>query len=109
MKNYLIISILAAAGIISIGNAIAQEIHKSKFEPTEIQLLRLQVKQKDVQLAQKDYFIAQQNFNTTVKELNDEAAKVKEENKWPDGLVFNQEKLSFTENDVKPVPSGRVN
>lgn len=75
----------------------------AKYVPTELQELRLQVKLKDAQLAQKDYFIAQQNLNFALKSLNDEAARVKTENKWPDGLVFNQEKLSFTEE-----PKGRV-
>lgn len=88
-----------------------QDKLKSKYEPTEIQMLRLEVKQREAQLAQKDFFIAQQNLNTSLKALNDEAARVKTENKWPDGLVFSQEKLSFTEDSklpAKPVQPGRV-
>jgi hypothetical protein len=78
-----------------VGRTVVQP--PSKYQPSELQLLRLQLKQKDAQLAQKDFFIAQQNFNASLKSLNDEAAKVKTENGWPGGVGFNAENLAFTE------------
>lgn len=100
MKRFgslIVISILAAAGVISIGNAVAQEIHKPNFKPTELQTLRLQLKQRDAQIAQKDLFIAQQNFQAALKLLNDEADKVKAENSWPKETGFDANALTFAE------------
>lgn len=94
-RSLLVISILAAAGVISIGNAVAQEIHS--FKPTELQTLRLQVKQLQAQTAQKDLFIAQQNFQAALKTLNDEADKVKAENNWPKETGFDANALTFAE------------
>jgi hypothetical protein len=102
MRNFLLgIMLIALCGFVLQGE------EKPKYQPTEIQRLRMEVRQRDAQLAQKDYFIAQQNFNMAVKALTEEAAKVKAENKWPDGLVFDQEKLTFTEQKLTPEP-GRV-
>jgi high-affinity K+ transport system ATPase subunit B len=96
----IIIIIAVGLFVTMLFNAFAEDLPNS-YQPTEIQTLHLQVKQRDAQLAQKDFFIAQQNLQIALKALNDEAAKVKVENNWPDGLVFNQEKLSFTENRSK--------
>lgn len=65
--------------------------------PSEVQRLRLQLKQKDAQLAQKDLYIAQQNFQAAIKLLNDEAAKVKQDNGWPAATGFNADTLQFAE------------
>jgi hypothetical protein len=99
----IIIVIAIGLFIVMLVNVFAEDSPNS-YQPTEIQHLRLEVKQREVQLAQKDFFIAQQNLNMSLKALNDEAARVKIENKWPDGLVFNQEKLSFTEELKPPAP-----
>lgn len=80
--------------------AIAQT-PKPKYQATEIQQLRLKVKQQEAQIAQKDLFIAQQNFQVTIQNLGVEAAKVITENKWPEDLVLNQQTLEFSD----PVPA----
>ena len=98
-----LISILAAAGIISIGRAVADEVQK-KYEPTEVQSLRLQLRQKDL-------IIAKQNFNLASQALNEEATRVVIENKWPNDLEFSQETLTFSAAKKPPVPMlspGRV-
>lgn len=68
-----------------------------KYVASEIQMLRLQNKQKDAQLAQKDFFIAQQNFQAAVKALEDEGERVRTENKWPSAILFDKDKLSFND------------
>lgn len=75
----------------------AQDTTKGKYQPSETQMLRLQIHQKDAQIAQKDLFIAQQNFQQSLHVLDAEADKIKQENKWPATLLFSQDNLSFTE------------
>jgi hypothetical protein len=70
---------------------------KPKFEPTEIQSLRLQIRQRDAQIAQKDLFTANQRFQLTLGELQAEAQKIKTENKWPADVRFNPDTLVFEE------------
>jgi hypothetical protein len=91
-KDIVIIALFLFAGLAVVGAEI-----KPKYAPTEIQTLRLQLRQKDAQIAQKDYFIAQQNFQAAVKALDDEADKVKTENQWPSGVLFDKDKLTFAE------------
>lgn len=67
----------------------------AKYIPNETQSLRLQLKQKDVQIAQQNLFFAQQQFKSTLQGLNDEAEKVRVENKWPDEIRMNQDSLVF--------------
>ena len=86
--------ILAILALMAVLIARGQTL-PAPYIPNELQSLRLQLRQRDAQLAQKDLFIAQRNLDSALKALNDEAAKVKEENNWPDGLVFDQQKLSF--------------
>jgi hypothetical protein len=79
MKYFLLLLLLA----------IPQGQEEKKYEPTEVQSLRLQVKQKDTQLAQ----IA---FQRALGALYEEASKVKKENNWPNELVINPDTLTFS-------------
>lgn len=76
--------------------AFPQDKPKS-YSPTEVQTLRLQVRQKDAQLAQRDLQFAQQRFQQSIQDLNAEADKIKTENKWPAGLSFSPDTLTFSE------------
>ena len=57
-----------------------------KYEPTEIQKLRLHVKYDAAQMAQQSLANAQAQFNAAVKAFNDQVADTKKENSWPDNL-----------------------
>ena len=81
-----------------------------KYQPTEIQLLRLQVKQRDAQIAQRDLALAQQavqtaqdKFQQALNNLNTEADRVKSENHWPEKVTFDMNSVSFSDSS-KPGP-----
>lgn len=73
--------------------ALAEEKVK-EYKPTEIQLLRLQVKQRDALLAWNRYQAA-------VSALTEEAQKVKKANAWPEETIFNGDTLQFSEPEKK--------
>ena len=76
-----------------------QHVHAQQgYTPSEVQMLRLEVKQKTALLAQRDVNDAQTRFNQALTELQDEAKKVEEENSWKDAQ-FNPQDLTF-----KPMP-----
>jgi len=83
--------------------AFGQEKPK-EYKPTEIQLLKLQNKQKDAVIAkqqrdalQEALHTADEHFQNALKALNDEAEKVKTEQGWPKELQFSPNDLSYTE------------
>lgn len=78
--------------------ALAEEKAK-EYKPTEIQSLRLQVKQRDALLAWNRYQAA-------LNDLSAESERVKKANGWPDEVVFNGETLKFSapSDEVKAVP-----
>jgi hypothetical protein len=65
-----------------------------ELKPSEVQMLRLEVKQKTALLAQRDVNDAQTRFNQALTELQDEAAKVEKENSWT-GVQFDPQALTF--------------
>lgn len=67
----------------------------AKYVPTELQLLKLQVAQKDAQLAQIQLQRAQQAFQGALAALDAEAGAVKKENRWPDAVQFSPDTLTF--------------
>ena len=94
-------AILAVIVLIMItGGAMAEE---SKYQPNEIQSYRLQLKFKDAQLAQRDLALAQLNFNVAVNLLNAEGDKIRIENKWPEEVKFDADKLQFLVSQVIPI------
>ena len=66
------------------------------FTPTEIQSLRLQVRQKDALLAKKSLDDAQKAFQESLKALTDEAEVVKKENGWSKELQFDPNTITFS-------------
>jgi hypothetical protein len=78
---------------------------KKSYVPTEIQMLRLQLKQREAQLAQRDFQQAQARFQQSVMELNAAAEAVKRENHWPDGVTFNPDSVSFIAPPDPPKPA----
>lgn len=100
--KYLAIGVLFASGL------MAQTVSPEKFTPTEIQGLRLQIKQKDAQLAQQDMQNATVRFQQALAALQSEGERVKTENKWDKEVVFNPNNLEFAKPPVvtnnKPVP-----
>jgi hypothetical protein len=74
-----------------------------ELKPTELQSLRLQVKQKDALLAKQRYEAlqsilqqAQKDYTDGLKALTDEAEKTKVENGWPKDTQFEPNTLAFT-------------
>lgn len=95
------------------GLAIAHPDDK-KYELSEVQKLRLQVKQKDAQLAQIQLSIAQGNFEKTIDDFNAEVKSIEKENSWPETLQINAQTLDFTappatapppEKPLAPIPA----
>lgn len=74
------------------------------YTPTEIQSLRLQVKQKDTLLAVKILQEAQANFTNMKMSLMNESDSVIKENKWPQDLIFNPDTLQFSETPKNDAP-----
>ena len=77
---------------------------KKEYKPTEIQLLKLQNKQKDAIIAKQQmdalqtaYQDAQKRFQDRIKELGDEAETIKREQNWPKDLQFSPDTLVFSE------------
>lgn len=99
----LIVALLMMTVTIGGGWAVADTIAK-EYKPSEVQLLRLKVKHKDAELAQLRFQQAQQAFQASITDLQEEAEKVKEENKWEAGVQFNADNLSFNL-PTPPIPA----
>jgi len=76
----------------------------SKYQPTEVQALKLQVAQRDAQLAQIQLQRAQAAFQGALAKLDELAGQVKLENKWPAEVQFSPDTLQF-ETPPKPPPA----
>jgi hypothetical protein len=72
----------------------AQE--KPKYTPTEVQLLRLQVIQKDAFLLKAQMQDLQRQFGDKVGDLQRTAEKIKLEQGWPPETSFDMDKLTFS-------------
>jgi hypothetical protein len=97
---------LGAIGLLLAGLAIRAQLSKPKvFQPSETQVLRLQLRQKDAIIAQKDMQVVQQRFQDALNALNAEADKVKAENRWPKDVKFSPDTLTFDMPKLTPVPS----
>jgi uncharacterized protein YlxW (UPF0749 family) len=75
-----------------------------KYDLSENQKLRLQVKQKDAQLAQIQLQIAQSAFQKTIDDFNSEAKAIEKENSWPETLQISPQTLEFHESLAAPKP-----
>jgi hypothetical protein len=98
--KYLVMGLLVTAGVVMGADA-------PKYNPSEVQTLRLQVKQKDAQLAQLDMQAATERFQVALNGLQQAGEAVRVENKWPDTVKFDPNTLSFNEASapiVAPTP-----
>lgn len=82
---------------------------KKSYVPSELQLLRLQLRQRDAQIAQRDLQAAQARFQQALADLNEAAQNVKRENKWDEKVQFNPDTVTFaipeTPKTPAPVPA----
>jgi hypothetical protein len=76
--------------------ASCQTAKAPEYKPNELQMLKLQVRQKDAQIKKQSLVQAQAEFQAAYGALMDEENAIKKENKWPDTLLFDPDKLQFT-------------
>lgn len=93
-----VIALLLIAGVIALPQA------PPSYKPSEVQLLRLQVKQRDGWLAQRDMIEAQRRYQQAVAALLAEGETVRKENGWPDALKFDPDKIEFAVPPVRTTP-----
>src|SRR6266436_1060530 len=86
-----LIALLVGMVVAAIGTETSKE-----YKPTELQQLKLQVRQKDAQLAQVALREAQSNFQQKVKELMEEGVAIQKANSWPDNVTLNADTLQFS-------------
>ena len=96
MLAYIAMELALFAGVALIGAQTPAPPVTSKLEPTEVQTLRLTVKQQAAKLAQRDLADAQARFNAAVAALNAEADKVRTEQGWDAKVKFDMDALTFT-------------
>ncbi len=75
--------------------AMAQD-HPKDYKLSEIQSLRLQVKQKEAIIAKNNLDQAQHNFQQALTDLTSEGDKIKSENGWPKETTFEPNTLQFS-------------
>lgn len=99
VKVVIVVGLLfAAAGALAWAqSAPTPQSPKAAFVPSEVQVLRLQVRQRDAKLAQVVAQEAQARFQQAVGELMGEAERVKQDNSWPKTLQFNPDTLAFAD------------
>jgi len=71
------------------------------YAPTEVQSLRLQVRQKDALLAKATLEQAQRAFQQALTDLTTEGERVKTEQGWPHDTQFNPNDLTYSAPPVK--------
>lgn len=77
----------------------------AKYELSEVQRYRLQLKQKDAQIAQMNVSIANSNFQQSIAAFNAEVKSIEQENKWPDTLQIDPNTMTFKEPPPPPKPA----
>ena len=93
MKRAIVLVVLAVV-VMSIGvSAQAPELKTYTF--TEVQNLKLQ-------LLQKDAIYAFQDYQNKLNALNGTAEQFRKDNKWPDGLQFDGQKIEMHEAPKAP-------
>ena len=96
MRSKIIITLIA----LLVGLIAAALGQQKEYKPTEVQSLKLQLRQRDAQLAQVALREAQSNFQQKVKDLMEEGVQVRKDNSWPDNVTMDPDRLTFalTEN-----------
>ena len=110
-SNLTVLGRIVALTLLTLAIAIgllAQEAGKPKvFTPTEVQSLRLQVRQKDALLAKANLEQAQRVFQQALTDLTAEGEKVKVEQGWPKDTQFNPNDLSYAAPPAKEADKGK--
>ncbi len=75
--------------------AMAQDKPK-EYRLSEVQSLRLQVRQKDALLAKSNLETAQRQFQQALTDLTAEGDKIKSENGWAKEVQFNPNDLTYS-------------
>jgi len=97
IRTVAIIFLIAIAMILGILVWASRGMAQGKeYKLTEVQLLKLQVQQKDAQLLQAQLQNVQRQFQEKVSELMSTANKFKLENGWPPETTFNPDSLTFS-------------
>ena len=100
-------AINAAVGVVAVTfMALAQQpgAPPSKYQPSEVQVLKLKVKQLEALNAGKDFQAAQQIYQQKMSALTEQAQQIETENKWPTTLAFDPNSLTFNERPEPPAP-----
>jgi hypothetical protein len=74
---------------------LAAQTPPPQYMPSEVQALRLQVKQKDAIIAQRDSQEAMSRAQAAFAALLAEGEKIKADNKWPAEVKFDPQGLVF--------------
>jgi hypothetical protein len=96
MKVHRFIIGIEIALIVMLSYAVYGQEKAKEYKLTEVQLLKLQVQQKDAQLLQAQLQNIQRQFQEKVSDLMSTANKFKLENGWPPETSFNPDTLQFS-------------
>ena len=106
--NYLAAIALAAwtAAAIALGTGLADAQAAKKFEPSELQHTRLELKLARAELAHDALTEAQANFYKALTDFNEESRAIVKANNWPDTVVVNPKTLEFSDRPLAPAGPG---
>ncbi|HVI10182.1 MAG TPA: hypothetical protein VND65_17970 [Candidatus Binatia bacterium] len=75
-----------------------------KYEPTEVEKLKLQLAQKDAQLAQQQFNYAQQSLNVAITAFRNQSNAIVKAHGWPDDVEADYNTLEFA---LRPKPGAK--
>jgi hypothetical protein len=94
--------LIVALGTLIGAGIVSCQTKPAALTPTELETLKLQVKQKDAQLKRQAFNQAQAEFQAAYGALMDEANAVKKDHKWPVETLFDPDKLQFSQPPATP-------
>ena len=95
--------VLGMLFLVGFGAVLAQQ-EATKYEPTEIQGLRMKVALQDAQLSGVNKNIADKDYSDKLQAFTEAQEKIKKENKWPDTVQYNFGLQKFVDSKP-PVPN----
>lgn len=102
MVKRLLIAVLMSATLVIAADA------PTKYEPSEIQMLRLKVKLDRFDMSQQNLALVKQQADAAAAELNKQVADTEKENNWPLTLSVTRDKennLVFSDPPPTPAPA----
>ena len=96
-----VIAVVIGTLVGTLAGVIFAQTAKPKYDPTEVQSLRLQVKQKTIIIDGQQLQAAQNAYNADVAALVAESKKTINEQKWPDTTQFDLNNLTFCDKMVQ--------